>query len=360
MKAKYFSVWLVLVLMTLLSAACVAPAPAGAPASEAAPTAAESADAGESDERADWPEVFRLGLFGGDDAEQVLENNQPFADYMAERLGVEVDMFTGTSYTAVIEAMRADRVDAMQVGPFAYVLAVQEAGAEALGAGISTRAEPAVFDPTLPAHYYSIIFTKKGSGIETIEDLRGQDFNFVDPASTSGHLAPKTLLFQMGINPDEEMQTVFAGSHPTAVISVWNDKAPAGATHESNLYRLRDEGQIDFCGFEDNQTGKERSEVELRALYESCPEGHIVMLAMTDPIPNTPFAIRSNMPASFKAAVKEALLDIQNNPEMIEATARWYVDPSAELGLETLDQYYNSLRDIAGLLDLDLQELANQ
>ena len=359
MKVKFLSVWLVIVLMTLLSAACVAPVPAAAPASDAAPAAAD-ATTEVTDERADWPEVFTVGFFGGDDAEQVLEDNQPFADYMVERLGVEVEMFTGTSYTAVIEAMRAERVDAMLVGPFAYVLAVEEAGAEALGATISTRAEPAVYDSTLPAHYYSVIFTKKGSGIEALEDLRGQDFNFVDPASTSGHLAPKTLLFQMGINPDEEMQTVFAGSHPTAVISVWNDKAPAGATHEGNLYRLRDEGQIEFCGFEDNQTGRERSEEELRALYESCPEGHIVMLAMTDPIPNTPFAIRSNMPESFKAAVRDALLDIKDNPEMIESMARWYVDPSEELGLESLDQYYNSLRDIAKLLDLDLQELANQ
>ena len=38
--------------------------------------------------------------------------------------------------------------------------------------------------------------------------------------------------------------------------------------------------------------------------------------------------------------------------------AGWYVDPSADLGLESLDQYYNSLRDIAKLLDLDLKELA--
>jgi hypothetical protein len=55
--------------------------------------------------------------------------------------------------------------------------------------------------------------------------------------------------------------------------------------------------------------------------------------------------------------VKESLLDIKDNPEMIAKTARWYVDPSDELGLEHLDHYYNGLRDIAKLLDLDLHEM---
>jgi phosphonate transport system substrate-binding protein len=356
MKSIKLPLMLLTLLMMLVISACAVPVAPVAPAADTQP--AESSEA-VADERAGWPESFRVGFFGGDDADAVLENNQPFVAYMEEQLGIPVELFTGTSYTAVIEAMRADRVDAMLVGPFSYVLAVQEAQAEALGVYIGTRAEPAVYDPALPAHYYSVIFTKKGSGIETVEDLRGKDFNFVDPASTSGHLAPKTLLIQLGIDPDTEMQTVFAGSHPTSVISVWNDKAPAGATFETNLYRLRDEGQVEFCGFEDNQSGLPRSEEEIRAVFDACPEGHLVMIAMTDPIPSTPFAVRNALPDSFKAAVKEALLAIKDNPELVAETANWYVDPSAELGLETLDQYYNSLRDIARLLNLDLKELAN-
>lgn len=353
-----------LVAGAIFLSACAAPT--GAPAqteSAAAPVAASGTGAESATtvgNPADWPEKFVMGFFGGDDADAVMEGNEPLRAYLEERLGIEVQMFTGTSYTAVIEAMRANRVDAMQVGPFSYVLAVQEAGAEALGVGVSTRAEPRVFDPTLPPHYYSVIFTKKGSGIRSIADLEGKDFNFVDPASTSGHLAPKTALIKLGIDPDTEMRTVFAGSHPTAVLAVWNDKAPAGATFETNLYRLRDEGQIDFCGFEDNQSSIPRTEEEVMELYDACPEGHIVMIAYSDPIPNTPFAVRGDLPESFKAAVKDAILDIQNDEYMITAMGRWYLDPAEELGFAHLDQYYNSLRDIATLLDLDLKELAEQ
>ena len=339
-------------LCLLLLAACVAPiAPAAAvPAAAEAPAAADA--------RADWPEKFVVGFFGGDDAEKTLNDNEPFRTYLEEKLGMPVELFTGTSYTVVIEAMRAKRVDAMLVGPFAYVLAVQEAQAEALAVNVGLESDTPAYDPNVPTHYYSVIFTKKGSGIETLADLKGVDFAFVDPASTSGHLAPKTLLIQSGLNPDTDMQTVFAGSHPTSVIAVWSDNAAAGATYESNLYTLQKEGQVEFCGFEDGTSGKPRTPEEIKAVYDACPDGKLAMIAYTDEIPSTPFAVRSDLPESFKATVKEALLDIKDNPELIAATAQWYVDPHAELGLETLDQYYNSLRDIAKLLDLDLKELA--
>lgn len=314
--------------------------------------------AAESDDpRAGWPATFKMGFFGGDDADAVVERVEPLRAHMEAQLGIPVEVSTGGSYSAVIEAMRADRVDGMLVGPFAYVLAVQEARAEALAVYVSGSGEPVVFDAARPPHYYSVNFTRKGSGIMNVEDLIGKDFAFVDPASMSGHLAPKTALIKAGIDPDTQMNTVFAGSHPSAVIAVWNDKVPAGATFENNLYRLRDEGQVEFCGFPDNQVAVPRTQEEIMAVYESCPEGHLVIFQYSDPIPSTPFAVRSELPESFKSAVKEILLGIKDNPELVAATRSWYVDPSAELGFTSLDQYYNGLRDIATLLDLDLREL---
>src|SRR5262245_25888558 len=115
-----------------------------------------------NDPRADWPKTFRLGLFGGDDAEQTILNAEPMKKLLQEKLGIPVEIFTGTSYGAVIEAMRSKHVDAMTVGPFAYVLAVQEANAEALAVSISTNAKTPVYDTTLLPYYISVVFTKKG------------------------------------------------------------------------------------------------------------------------------------------------------------------------------------------------------
>jgi phosphonate transport system substrate-binding protein len=228
MNAKKLNITLsLLVLISILLSACSSRAPAAT---------------AKADPKAGWPEKFVMGYFAGDDPNKVLETNEAFRAYMEEKLGIPVEMVTGTSYSAVIEAMRVKKADAMEVGPFSYTLAVQEAGAEALA--VNVTAENANYDPGRPPYYFSIIFTKKGSGIATLQDLKGKDFNFVDPASTSGHLMPKTLLIKNGLNPDIDMTTVFAGSHPTSVISVWNDKAPAGATYEQNMVDLAADGQV--------------------------------------------------------------------------------------------------------------------
>jgi phosphonate transport system substrate-binding protein len=308
------------------------------------------------DPRAGWPKVFKVGLFGGDDAEETIRNADPMKKLLETKLGMPVEIFTGTSYGAVIEAMRADRVDAMTVGPFAYILAVQEAQAEALAVSISNSA--GVYDAGILPYYESVVFTKKGNGITSLNDIRGKGFNFVDPASTSGHLAPKTLLIQRGFNPDKDFQTVFAGSHPTSVISVWNDKAPAGATHEGNLNNLDNSGQIKWCRYPDGKFNVPRTEAEIKAVYDSCPNGNIAVLAQTNPIPNTPFAVRTELPQSFKDAVKAALLTTKDDPEFVKARKAWYVDPAPALGLKALDSFYNPLRDIAKLLNLNLKELA--
>lgn len=354
MKRQLLIVSLLLALTTLLSA-CVVPV---VPAAPAAPAAGAEAPAADEVDRTGWPEIFRVGFFGGDDAEKTMQEAEPFRIYMEAKLSIPVETFTGGSYTAVIEAMRAGQVEGMLVGPFAYVLAVQEAQAEALGVAVGFEQASVGYDPTIPTHYYSVIFTKKGTGIVTLEDLRGKDFAFVDPGSASGHLAPRTHLVKNGLDPEKDLNLIFAGSHPTSVLSVWNDKTPAGATYEDNLYRLQAEGQIEFCAFEDGRRGVTRTSEEITALYDACPDGHIVMLSYTDPIPNTPFAVDSELPTSFKTAVKDALLAMKDDNGLIAQVGYWYIDPSAELGLETLDQYYNSLRDIAKLLNLDLKELA--
>lgn len=310
-------------------------------------------------DRTDWPESLECGLFGGDDAEAALNNNEPIAAYLQSWLGIPVNYTTGTSYNAVIESMRAGHTNCGTVGPFSYILAVQEAGAEALAISISTRAEPPVFDPNLRPAYYSVISVKKGNGITTLDDLRGRNFSFVDPASTSGHLIPKSFLLTQGLDPDADMQTIFSGSHPTSAIALWNDKVDAAASTETTLYNLAAEGQIEFCGFEDGQVGIERTPEDLQALFDACPDGSIAMLAVSDPIPNSPFSVDSDLPDSLKQAIKDALLATPDNPEFIAATGRWYVDPNLddELGLPHLDNYYDPLREVARLLDLDLQSL---
>jgi phosphonate transport system substrate-binding protein len=352
MKTRLLTALMTLAVLTLAFAA-------GCSDSDDNDNSSSASGSDQASNRDDWPDTFRLGMFAQDDAEEVLRTSEPLKKMLETSLGMPVEIFTGTSYSAVIEAMRADRVDAMMVGPFSYILAVQEAQAEALAVGAGEGGDLTAYDPNVQPYYESVIFTKKGDGINTLNDLKGKGFNFVDPASTSGHLAPKTLLVNRGFDPDKDLQPVFAGSHPTSVLSVWEGKAPAGATNEGNLHQLDKEGQVNWCEYPDGKFDVKRSQEEIDAHFQSCPDGSIVILAQSDPIPNTPFAVRQNLPQNLKDTVRTALLNTANDPGFIQSYKQWFVDPTQQLRLQRLDQFYNPLRDIARLLNLDLKELAD-
>ena len=318
-------------------------------------------------DRTGWPETFIIGVYPGDNVEEALAAVEPLRIYMEETLGVRTVLITGTSYNAVIEAMAAGRADAMEVGPFSYVLAADVADAEAIAvANYATE----VNLNEVPG-YYSLMFTKKGSGITSIDDLAGRSFAFTDPASTSGYLVPATdiLLDQEFTDPaqiEEFANVSFAGNHPTAVLSVWNDSVDAAATFDGNLAVQVEQAGVALCGYEDKgidgpATAEEfpyleaMTQDEIMAIYEACPEGSLVVFHQSPLIPETPFAIKASLPESFKTAVKDALLAISENQDLVNELERYYVDPTEEAGVESIDALYNSLRDIATLLNINLR-----
>jgi phosphonate transport system substrate-binding protein len=314
---------------------------------------------------AGWPDTFIYGVFDSGDVGKALTTAEPLRAHLEQKLqeikpNIRVVVYTGTSYSAVIAAMKAGRIDGFEVGPFAYVLAAQEANAEPLGIHVPDASNAKTFDPNAKTYYLSTIITKKGNGanIKTLADLKGKSFAFVDPASTSGHLMPASLIKAAGIDPETDMKAIYAGSHPTSVLSVNSGKVDAGATYISNLFTQMKDGKIDLCYFADGDIFKQRTAEEFAALYNSCKDGQIVPIAFSAPIPGTPFAVNHALPDSFRKTLKDLLTTgLQTDADWIAKNGYWYVDPSAELGLKDLDSYYNSLRDVAKILGLDVKKL---
>ncbi len=317
-------------------------------------------------DRTDWPAVFSFGRFAGDDAASALNNAEPLRAYLEAQLGIPVLVNVGTTYSAVIAAMAAGQVDAMEVGPFSYVIAEREANAEAIAVGATEDSlEGTTVDEInmteFRPFYYSVFVTKKGSGIATLADLEGKDVAFVDPSSMSGRNAPVIRL----INDIEGLETpsdvdawlnpVFAGSHPAAVLALINGDVQAAATYEGNLIAQRNEGLAEVCGFEEDAVGITLTQEMIDATYADCPDGHLVVIAQSAPIPNTPFAVRADLPESFKQAIKDALLNIGTDQAALDSVGRVYIDPAQipalaeELNLETINDFYDVVRDIAAV-----------
>jgi phosphonate transport system substrate-binding protein len=217
------------------------------------------------------------------------------------------------------------------------------------------------------------MFTKKGSGIASIADLEGRSFGFTDPASASGYLVPATdiMLDREFTDPsqiEEFAEVNFAGNHPAAVLSVWNDVLDAAATFDANLAAQVEAAGVEVCGFNDLGIEGPASSAEwpyllpmtrdeIMAIYDECPEGNLVVFHQSPLIPETPFAVRGDLPQSFKDAVKEALLSFADDQERVLKLERYYVDPTVgeNARAESIDAIYDSLRDIARLLNIDLR-----
>ncbi|PYZ92758.1 hypothetical protein CR194_13985 [Salipaludibacillus keqinensis] len=281
-----------------------------------------------TDDREDWPDEFVYGLVPGEDPSVLESRWDPMREFLEERLGIPVEFFHGTDYTAMIEAMRGGHVHQAHFGPFAYTLAHERAGAEAFAMGINDLEDAA---------YNSIIITLEDSGIETLEDLEGKDFAWVDPTSASGHLFPKAhLINELGITNDEvdEMfgNVVFAGGHDSAFISVLN-------------------GDVDAAGVADFIIGN------LEDTHGDHPEyDNIKIVSTTGDIPRGPDAYLADLPESLKEELQQAFADMAEQEELqefLEAAnfqAGW---------IEVDDSDFDIMRETAEALGMSPEELLN-
>jgi len=268
--------------------------------------------------------LLRVGLIPAEDAEVILTQYQPLTDYLREALKVEdLELYRATDYTAVVEAMRADNLDLALFGPFSYILAHEIAGAESVAS--------AGDDEGTPSTSRSLIVTRQDSGIATLEDLRGRSFSFVDPASTSGYLIPRFNLVNNGIDPDEDLETIFAGGHDASLLAIDGGRVDAGAVADTIFNTMGGEGLIDLDDF--------------------------VVLLESDPIPESPFAVRGNLDPALKERIKQALLSAHET--LGAETMNALLDENGDRLVDAPDALYDPLREVVDGLDLDLEELAN-
>ena len=267
-----------------------------------------------------WPwgkeekKVLNFGLIPAEDPEKVLESFRPMLEHVAQVTGTEVKPFIATDYAGVIEAMRVGKLDVAWFGPFSYVLASERANAVAFAKGMDKRGDTT---------YRSIIIAHNESGIKTLDDLKGKTVAFVDPASTSGYLIPRFMMKKAGIDPERDFKNiVFTGGHDSVGLSVKNRHVDAGGMGEVQLISMIEKDVVD--------------------------KDEIIILATSDPIPNSPIAVRKGMDPELKKQIKQTILEMHEHLGE-EKMMGWH---RVIRYVEARDEEYDGLRKIARVLDL--------
>lgn len=259
------------------------------------------------------PESLKMAVIPAGGAIAELEKMQPIADYLSEYIEMPIEFVVCTDYTAVVVSLATGDCDFARFGPFNYLLAVQEADAEIMVTGVKAK--------TGKAAYHSYIIAHPDSGIETLDDLKGHTFAFVDVASASGYLYPQAVLRDAGIDPDKDLTVQFAGSHPAVIEVVRSGHVDAGATCDNRIDDALDAGALE--------------------------EGEINVIYITGPIPTSPTACRPGLDPELKEKIIQAYLNMPPEIAVFEAgKLSGYV--------RAQDSDYDFLRVVAEVLDLDL------
>jgi len=257
------------------------------------------------------PDLLRVALLPDENAATLIQNAGPLKAYLAERLGREIEIVVTTDYSSMIEAMRFGRIEVGYFGPLSYVLAKSRAPEiEPFAVGVVDGA------PT----YRSILIAHADGPVKTYDDIRGLPFAFGDQASTSSHLAPRTVLARAGLKGDIDYKVVHLGKHDAVARAVAAGQVPAGGLSEQIFKVLVERGKIDAA--------------------------RLRVLGYSDPLPNYPMTLQGYLAPGLKAAIRAAFLDL-DDPEIIGLFRVERLDP-------TDDSAYDVLRDMARILELDL------
>ena len=251
--------------------------------------------------------VIRFGLIPSEEAHKLLSDSSSFIQDLENKIGIPIKPFVAMDYAAVVEALRTNQIEIAFLGPAAYVLAKDK---------VKCPIEPVargVMKATGKSSYRSLIITHRESSIRTLEDLKGKSFGFVDPASTSGNFVPRFMFKEKGINPDRDFTSIyFTGTHQASLIAVKEKKIDAAAVADEVFTNAIIKGYI--------------------------KKSSLRIVSKSEPIPGSPFVIRTNLPIVLVDRLKKSLLEIKNlNFGKLGEIA--YMDPAK-------DEDYNVIRKL--------------
>ncbi len=236
-------------------------------------------------------EEFRIGILGGENAQDRLTAHECLKTYTEEALGVPVSIFTPADYAGVIQGLLGGSLDYAWLGASSYAATyLQDADS----------VEPVLVKVNLDGSigYHSIGFARVDSGITSLEDMKDKVFGFGDPNSTSGYLIPSVEI-PGAINATMESgdyfgEVRFTGGHEQTVVAVVNGDVDAGVTWADGQGNWED-------GYNSGQLRKmvDNGLVDMNDLVE---------IWKSEVIPEGPIVLRKALPEDVKATMT-ALID---------------------------------------------------
>ena len=233
----------------------------------------------------EWPDKLTVVTMPDENNPDAGAKNENFVKAMSEYLEMPVEQLEGGDYAVGIEAMKNKKLDVLLVSPMSYFQAKKKVAIEPLVTTAILGSEP----------YKTVFITQKDNNeINELKDLKGTNFAFVDPASSSGYMFPKyTLVKELNLEaakveePNYFFKTVaYSGKHDASLMGVSKGDYEAAAVSGQVISMMDAAGLVD--------------------------QDEIKIIGETEEIPNPSYVVRSELPEDLKAKIKEFYLQYED------------------------------------------------
>ncbi|WP_163577363.1 putative selenate ABC transporter substrate-binding protein [Halomonas faecis] len=186
-------------------------------------------------------ETFRFTAIPDEDQSRLIERFSKVADYLEERLDVEVEYVPVKSYGAAVTAFRNDQVQLAWFGGLSGVQARRLVpGSQALAQGSEDDA------------FVSYVIAHESTGLERSDalsdEIEGMTFTFGSRTSTSGRLMPEHFLRQRfdGASPEALFSRIgYSGDHSRTIALVEAGTYDLGAVNYTVWDAAVEAGRVD-------------------------------------------------------------------------------------------------------------------
>jgi len=245
-----------------------------------------------NNERNQTGEIMRIYIAHALDesTENTSAANEWFRAELEAYLGIEVVHMAEVSHVIGVEALRAGHLDIMFASAFNIVNAQDVVDIEIAGTLNHSEINP-----------LTTLFITNNDDIQSIEDLEGNSFAFVSPASGNGFFFPAFHLIQnLNLNSDLITQSgyffstvVFSGSHETSISGVSLGDYDAAAVISTVFRDVINSRIVDA----DN----------------------VRIIAETPPAPDSSYIMRANLPEELKDRIRSFFLQLDDTEYFMKA-----------------------------------------
>ncbi len=220
-----------------------------------------------------------IGIFPRRDAAVTAKYFQPLADYLTKALDRQVILEMSPDFDTFLSRLDKRRYDLVHLNQFDYVKSHDKLQYDAIVQNEEFGEQT----------IRGAIYVRRDSGIRQLSDLRGKKILFGGgPRAMMSYVVPTYLLRKAGLGQDD-YQVAYATNPPNAVLATYLKQADAGGAGE--VVR------------------------RLPVVTSKIDVDQLDVIAVSEPLPHLPWAVKRELPEALKERLRELLIDLKETTE---------------------------------------------